>query len=256
MDPGVFSILGKLGTAGALAVVAWLFWDKSRRVAYICLAVAVLSGIVITAREAVLAWTDYSVQLSPPPEPRWGGFYETGEPVESISATLLRNGEPVGQSRKVGSLGLEERELRAELDPTNDGRMLVKLNDFNQGYVSFQDLDPGLREKIFSGTSKPYALSDTNEVNDIGDFAVASGGSAVKREFEELRMRVVRWTYDPVGLVLDIYLGDDRVAEALITRDQALAITRPEMKLIIGLLVLDLKEDSRRRARFVLLKYL
>ena len=70
-----------------------------------------------------------------------------------------------------------------------------------------------MREKIFSGTSKPYALSDTNEVNDIGDFAVVSGGSAVKREFEELRMRVVRWNYDPVGLVLDIYLGDDRVAE-------------------------------------------
>ena len=69
-------------------------------------------------------------------------------------------------------------------------------------------------------------------------------------------MRVVRWNYDPVGLVLDIYLGDDRVAEALITRDQALAITRPEMKLIIGLLVLDLREDSRRRARFVLFKYL
>ena len=44
----------------------------------------------------------------------------------------------MGQSRKVGSLGLEERELRAELDPTNDGRMLVKLNDFNQGYVSFK----------------------------------------------------------------------------------------------------------------------
>ena len=256
MDPGVFSILGKLGTAGALAVVAWLFWDKSRRAAYICLVVAVLSGSVIAAREAVLAWTDYSVQLSPPPEPRWGGFYETGEPVESVSATLLRNGEPVGQARKVGSLDLERRELRAELDPTNDGRMLVKLNDFNQGYVSFQGLDPGLRERIFSGTSKPHAISDTNEVKEIGEFAVASGGSAVKREFAGLRMRVVRWTYNPAGLVLDIYLGDDRVAEASIGRDQPLAITRPEMKLIIGLLVLDLRDDSRRRARFVLLKYL
>ena len=140
MDSGILAILGKLGSASGLAVIAWLFWERSHRVALFCLIFAVVAGVGIVTSEVMNAWTSYTVELSPPPNPKWGGVYETGEYVESISATLFRNGKPTEKPKKVGPLDFANRALRAELDQANVDRLLVMRNDYLQGYVPIQSL--------------------------------------------------------------------------------------------------------------------
>ena len=83
-----------------------------------------------------------------------------------------------------------------------------------------------------------------------------SKGTAVNNHFEALKMRLVGWNYDPVGIILDVYIGDRLIKKQLITREQAISISKPPLKLIVALLVLDLKDENLRRARFVLLRYL
>ena len=147
-----------------------------------------------------------------------------------------------------------DRQLSASLDPADPSRILVQSGRHQQGYVLVNNLQGDLRNAISSGLNRPHSIAWSEEVNAIGQSIHVHGTSAVQSAFDNLTMSVAGWSFDPAGVTVTLYRDGSRLAEALITRDQPLSIE--SLKIVVGLLTLDLTDDTRRRAQFVLLKYL
>ncbi len=263
------------GAAG-LVGVAWFFWHRSPRIATFCLVAGVVSGVgtivlilILTIGKLVYELPpSYTVQVEPSlQDTKWGGIDDTGKSIRPITLKVVRNETAVGDPRKIDGVDIAARELRAEIDPENTKRMRVNtIKKQVQGHIYFEHLARDLRERIFSGTSQPFAIAYTEKVGPESGVIGVSEDSAVQEVFQSVTMKITGWNYDPndVGVWLDVYIGDVPVQWGVVSRQRAMVISAP-MKLIIGLLgldltepssELDLKEPPRKYARFVLLKYL
>lgn len=79
----LIGLLGEVGTAGGIAVVAWLFRNDFPQASRACLVFAVVLMGVLALSEAWHQLTDSEVELVVKPSPeepggKWGGLYEGG----------------------------------------------------------------------------------------------------------------------------------------------------------------------------------
>ena len=247
-----------------MAVVAWMFRKKSPRVAQYCLVAALCPISVIAVWEVAdeVIPSSYELRVSPSPpgssasSPKWGGLYESGASVSKVSVIVLEDGAEF-ESVEVGPINLADRELTLGLHPDRDDRMIASRSSNRLGEVPFQNLEMRLREQIFAGSVKPLAVSYTEEANRIGDRIAVAQASVSQPEFQDLAMVVTQWIYRPeAGVGVDIYLGDERVAEGeVVTRENPLALEHGALNATIALATLDFQDDARKRAKFIVLKY-
>ena len=253
--PAIFDFLGKLGAASAFFGFAWLFWKCDKPgYAKICFYIGLVTGGMVATAEAWHAWNVYSVQLSikPSTDMRWGGLYENGESVQQVAASLLRNGEVTGPQITVSALDIPNRELSVALEPADQGKIPVLKNGHQQGYIRSGGLD-AFCEKNFTGANKPYAIATSQPVHNPGERVGVDANSAIKEIFEKLTLQVRSWHYPSEGVNIAVFNDEEPIVNGIVTRDEALPI--PELKLIVGLLALDLREAEDRRAQFVFLKF-
>ena len=247
-----------------MAAVAWMFRKKFPKVALGCLIAAMvpIAAVAVWEVATVVNPPLYDLRLSHPvPGTResgqpWGGFYESGASVGQVTVTALKDGEQF-KSIEIAPIDFAERRLSVELDPSAEDSMLVKSNSNSQGRILFRTLDSRLRGRIFSGSVKPDVVSYTEEANEIGDRIGVNQASVDKQAFQGLEMLVKQWIYSPeAGVGVDIFVDDERIAEGrVVTRENPLAVKFRARNATIALVTLDLQDEVRKRAKFVLLMY-
>ena len=258
----LIGLVGELGTAGGIAVVAWLFHDDFPRTSRMCLVFAIVLMGVLALSEAwhQMTATEFELVIEPShdqPAGKWGGVYEEGASVGRISAELVKDGEETIESVNIPSIEVASRILDLELDPDRSDRLIASLNGNRQGWIYIPKLSDDVRERIFSGSVRPHAVAFSNEVNYLGDRLEVSPYSAVRREFDSLEITVKEWIYHPVaGVAIDLHENGELITEGLVTQEDALPISTPTTKATVALVGIDLTGEAPNRASFVMLKYL
>ena len=258
----LIGLVGELGTAGGIAVVAWLFHHDFPRTSRACLVFAIVLMGVLALSEAWHQMTaaKFELVIEPSqerPGAKWGGVSEDGASVGQISAELVKDGDEAIESVSIPSIEVSSRILDLELDPERSDRLIASLNGNRQGWIYIPSLSDDVRERIFSGSVQPHAVAFSNEVNDLGDRVEVSPYSAVRGEFDSLEMTVREWMYHPMaGVAIDLRENGELITEGLVTREDPLPISTPTTKATVALVGIDLTGEVPNRASFVLLKYL
>lgn len=264
-------LLKNLSEAGLLAIpvflilIAWWFWEKDRPWARFTLSFGIIVFLVIFILEIInnneYSWPfkkpEYTIDISTSPssQKKWWGLYEDGSPVEAVEAKLLLDGEekPGINAKIESSVKSENREFKAEEDPNNSDRMLIKMNEHTQGYIPYEKL-----ENLPEFNPRPCAVAVTEEIREL-DKKVGvdpETARAVKEQFTGFEMEVVAWNFRNDGVnVITSYDGKP-TAEELVTREKPFSINA-NPNIVLALLFLDLAENDGdgKHARFLLLKY-
>ena len=227
----------------AVAYVFWEKWPKAARSSFVLgLAAAVLTF-------AGQLWPPrYEVKLEPSAQPRWGGFFATGEPVEEVKVTLLRNGKQAATPTVVGRLDLEDRLLEVSNQPV-DGQLLVTYGRHPQGAIS----DTALRNAGWSRSSGVAirALALTGRVEAVGDSATVLAESAFRSDFSTLRVSLTAWVYSDEGVDVIVSEGGRDLVEGRLTRERELEVPYGGESVFVRIIHLGLGGSTDPGANYV-----
>ena len=234
--------ISQFGMSGLLVLIAWLFWDKVRWFAFLLLIAGAVFACVAAYGEIMPA--RYEVRLAPPAAQRWGGFYETGMPVEEVKAILLRNGDEVRDEQKVmGAIKIDDRELQVK-DRRNDQKLAVNYYGYPQGIISYDKLtEEGWR--LVSDTAVIRSVALTDRVTREGDCASVSVESAVQHEFEGWKLCLDGWVYVDEGVTVTAYKDDVRVSSHRLVRQEELCATYQREQVFAKIMHLGFKDPDK-----------
>ncbi len=220
-----FGTLFQFGMPGLLVLIAWQFWDKTRRIANLSLIAGVFFACMAAYGEACPA--RHEVRLDPPATPAWSGFYDTGQPVEKVEAILLRNGAEVPDSQDVrmrSTTTIDDRALQVA-DRRNEEQLVVNFGDYPQGIISYDDLtEQGWR--LVSDTAVLLSVALTDRITTKGDCASVPVDSTAQPKFESWKLCLDGWVYAPVeGVDVTVYKDDVRVVSPRLDRQSEIDAT-------------------------------
>ena len=231
------AVLAGFGIPGLLVVVAVLFWERWPKAARWSLVLGVGAAVLSFAVQL----PRYEVKLDPPAHPEWGGFFATGEPVEEVKATLLRNGTQAEAPTVIGRLDLDDRLLAIRDEPANR-RLLVTYGRHLQGAIS----DTTLRQAGWSRSSGVAirALALTGRIEHIGDSTTVLGESVFRDEFGTLRVSLDAWVYTDQGVDVTVSEGDEDLLEGHLTREDELEVLYDGESVFVRIMHLGFRDST------------